>query len=154
MEVPNWLPRYQADVTQQDHDLLQFVINNNITAIKYLGECSFLKSVIKRESDDARICIFLANYPFKFSEIVNTCNQEIEKMLPNSFFYLAINKFFAVPEPQQSVLDDYDDAIYEYIKNKINYPIIKYFSGKDDYGQRFNWGHPLTRFYFSNANNI
>jgi hypothetical protein len=149
--LANW---FDADVTQQDYDLIQFVTNNNIKAVKYLGDCSFLKSVLKRNLPDPKICVFLVNQPFKFSELINTCNQEIKNMLPNSFFYLAINKFLAIPEPQENVTDDYDDAIHEYIKNNINCNIIKYYNGKDDYGQKFNWGHPLTRFYFTNESTI
>lgn len=150
-QLTSW---YQGAATQQDYDLLNFIVNNNITDVKYFGQCSFLKSIIKRESTTPQIIVFLANDFFKFSELVNFCNVEIANLTPNSFFYLAINKFLAIPEPHDWVSNDYDDAIYEYIKNKINYNILKYYSGKDDYGQKFNWGHPLTRFYFSNANTI
>ena len=118
--IPYQLPWYNGDCTQQDYDLLQFVISNDITAVKYLGNCAWLKSIIKRESDTPNICVFLVNESFKFSQITDLCNQELEKMPNNSFFYLAINKFLAIPEPQTQVDDDYDHAIFDYIKNKIN----------------------------------
>lgn len=150
----NLLAWYGMDMTEQDYNLLQFVTKNKIEAIKYLGDCLSVKAIIKKESNNPQLCVFLVNQSFKFSELVNICNNEIKRMQPGSFFYLAINKFHAIPEPHLQLPDDYDDAIYEYIKNKINYPLIDYHSGKDDYGQKFNWGHPLTRFYFSNANSI
>jgi hypothetical protein len=95
--------------------------------------------------------IFLVNQPFKFSEITDICNQEIRKLPLESFFYLSVNKFLAIPEPQNDAVDDYDVAIFEYVEKNVCYPIVKYYNGKDDYGQKFNWGHPITRFYFQHA---
>jgi hypothetical protein len=66
--------------------------------------------------------------------------------------YLSINKFLAIPEPQHSVDNDYDCAIYNYVTKNVKYQLLTYFSGKEDFGKKFNWGHPLTRFYFTNAN--
>ena len=144
---------YKIDMVAQDHDLLQFIVDNHITSIKYLGDADFLKPIIQRESNDPTMCVYIANQNFKFSKLLEQCNLELTLMPKNSFLYLAINKFLANSESCNLALpDDYDDAILEYVKNKIQCPIIKYYSGKDDYGQKFNWLHPLTRFYFSNEN--
>lgn len=151
IELLNRLSWYNSDITQQDHELLEFVIKNNINSVRYLGECIFLKPIVNRESNDPEMCIFLVNQPFKFSKIVSICNQEIKKLPLNGFFYLAVNKFLALSEPQENIVDDYDDAIFNYVQKNVCYPIIKYYNGKDDYGQRFNWGHPITRFYFQHA---
>ena len=148
----NW---YKIDMVAQDYDLLQFIVNNGIGSVKYLGDADFLKPIIQRESNNPTICIYIANQNFKFDTLLAQCNLELRTMPNNSFLYLSINKFLAHAEPTTHVLsDDYDDAIFEYVKNKMQFPIIKYYNGKHDYGQKFNWLHPLTRFYFSNENTV
>lgn len=143
----NWY----GDICQQDYDLIEFVTKNNITSVNYLGDSWHLKPIIGDPSANPKLWIYLVNHSFKFSLLVKTCNEILMNMASNSFLYLSINKFLAIPEPQDKVDLDYDDAIYNYITNNIKYPLLAYFNGKEDFGKKFNWGHPLTRFYFTNA---
>ena len=39
----NW---YKIDMVAQDYDLLQFIVNNGIGSVKYLGDADFLKPII------------------------------------------------------------------------------------------------------------
>jgi hypothetical protein len=144
----NW---YDGDTIEQDYLLEQFVHNNNINGIRYLGDADYLKPILKKDSQDINLCVYLANSPFKFSELVKICNQELQN---TSLLYLSINKFQAIPEPNLSVIEDYDTAIYQYLIDNVYYKLINYTSGKNDGGKKFNWVHPLTRFYFCNENII
>jgi hypothetical protein len=145
---------YGGTTIQQDVELAKFVIENDIHAVKYMGDSDYLKEIIEREQHPATMIILLINHKFRFSEIVAMCNSELKKLGPGGFLYLAINKFLAVPEPQNFTVDDYDQAIHEYVKHNINFSMLQYHSGQDDSGKKFNWVHPITRFYFYHENFI
>ena len=149
---------YGGDTIQQDYDLEQFVIENQILSIKYIGDSTYLNSIIGKKSSSGQMCVYLVNPPnnhlVKLSTIVSICNQELNELSPSGFLYLSINKFILDPELDTDAVDDYDSAIYNYVVSNINATLIKYHSGMLDGGQRFNWVHPLTRFYFHHANSI
>lgn len=142
---------YGGDSLLQDQELCDFVSNNDICQIRYTGDSEYLESIIGKKNNIGDMCIYLINSPFKFSEIVKIANQEIKKLKPNGILYLSINKFLAKSEPQNNVNSDYDSAIFNFVVDNVCYPLLKYHSGVIDGGQRFNWVHPLTRFYFLNA---
>jgi hypothetical protein len=142
---------YEGDITEQDYDLEQFVHSNGISGIKYIGDSEYLKPILEKEHNSTNLCVYIVNSPFRFDDIIDICNNELKV---NKFLYLSINKFLAISESQDNINEDYDEAIYDYIKNHTNYPILKYKSGKEDGGKKFNWVHPLTRFYFYNENII
>jgi hypothetical protein len=152
----NWkdtqLKWYGGDYIQQDYDLEQFIIANRIRNIKYLGKSEHVKVMFGREKKPANMVIWLVNYKFQFSQIVKECNSELENLGPGGILYLSLNKFLATPEPQENIDTDYNLAIFDFMKNNVNYPILKYHSGAQDYGNKFNWAHPLTRFYFYHEN--
>lgn len=140
---------HEGDYVQQDIDLKEFIKNNSITRIRYIVDSYNLKNVFGSENnDDPMLCVYIVKQKFKFSEIVKTCNLELKKLKFGNFLYLSINKFIAIPEPQENISNDYDQAIYEYISSRVESKIHTYTSGKEDFGDRFNWVHPLTRFYF------
>jgi hypothetical protein len=145
---------YDGSTIQQDYDLEQFIINRNILSIEYFGDSDYLKLILEKETSPGQLCVYLANRPIKLSNIVSNSNKILKKLQPEGILYLSINKFLLVPEPQSVVVDDYDDAIYNYITTHVKSTLIDYYSGKNDGGKKFNAVHPLTRFYFQNANSI
>lgn len=140
---------YKGDTIQQDYELEQFVLDQNISSITYLGDSCYLKSIIGKEIPDGQLYVHIINHPSKLSDITNISNHILKNSVSVKFLYLAINKFILHPEPQSDVVDDYDDAIYNYVTTHVDSKLIKYHSGKIDGGVKFNWVHPLTRFYFS-----
>lgn len=156
--ITNWreiqLAWYGGSTIQQDHDLEQFIINRNISSIEYFGDSDYLKLILEKEISPGQLCVYLANRPIKLSDIVSNSNKILKRLQPEGVLYLSINKFLLVPEPQSVVVDDYDDAIYNYLTTHIRATLIDYHSGKNDGGKKFNAVHPLTRFYFQNASPI
>jgi hypothetical protein len=149
--LDNQLLWYHADLFEQDYLLKQFVENNKISRIYYLGDCNHVKSIVGKEcNQQPQMCIYIVNHIFKFSTIVNICNETLDNFGLGTWLYLSINKFNAIPEPQTSVPDSYDDAIFSYISSQVRHKLYNYISGKNDNGTQFNWVHPLTRFYFRN----
>ena len=143
---------YSGTNIQQDYDLQQFVTNQKISSIVYLSTTSnpLLNSVDVVPLKT--LYVYIINQSEKISNIVSSCNQQLNKLLPGDFLYLAINKFLLEHETGIESVEDYDASIYNYIKLNVKSTIVEYHSGKVDGGRRFNWVHPLTRFYFSNAN--
>jgi len=158
--INNWrevqLKWYNGTTIEQDYELELFVKENNISRIGYHGPNNYLEELLgSKQTDNLDLCVYYVNQLFKFSEIVYDCNKIInEKLLPNGFLYLTVNKFLAEPEYFENSTQDYDESIFIFLKEKINAPVIKYHSGKTDGGIRFNWVHPLTRVYFKNVNTI
>jgi hypothetical protein len=69
-------------------------------------------------------------------------------MLPGSLIYLAVNKYVAIPNQYDCNLSpDYDTAIEQFINTRVNAKIEQYQPCGFDAGNKFNWVHPLTRFY-------
>jgi hypothetical protein len=141
----NW---YGGNTIQQDYDLQQFIFDNNITNIDYFGDCDQLQLHAVRKKKHCQISIYIVNRPEKISNIVNKCNQIINQLKPKDFVYLSINKFLIQHEPGLSFVEDYDESIFNYVSVTATLPVLKYYSGKNDSGKKFNWVHPLTRFYF------
>lgn len=143
---------YAADLFAQERDLCDFVQDNQITAIRYLGNCDRIKSILGLENDqEYQLCVTIYNREFYFSELVSECNRILQTLPKDGFLYVSINKFLAVPEPDPNMPNDYDMAILTYMLAHVEAPLFRYHSGSVDSGQRFNWVHPLTRFIFRHA---
>jgi hypothetical protein len=145
---------YHGDMILQDHELLHFVQHNKINKIKYIGDSKYLEDIIgKKHSDIADMCIYLVNSFFDIQKVLEICNQEIRCLPKNGIFYLSLNKFLLQSAPQQQNIDaNYDFALRDFVIAHVHFPLLRYYSGAVDGGQRFNWVHPLTRFYFTNEN--
>lgn len=141
---------YKGDLLRQDADLIEFIQHHQIKSVTYYGQSEFLNLLLDLpQAESSDLAIYIVNSIFRYSDIVNDIKNN---MAYNKFIYISINKFLAIPEPQNKVVDDYDAAIYNYVLENLNLGLLKYYSGKDDRGHRFNWAHPLTRFYFLNEN--
>ena len=145
---------YGGDIVLQDQELLNFVEYHNIQKIRYVGDSKHLELIVGKKSDQGEMCIYLIKSPFELSHVVEVCNKELARLAPGGILYLALNKFLLEPCSQEAVNPNYEAAIYDFVVSHINYPVIRYHSGIIDGGQRFNWIHPLTRFYFINENTL
>jgi hypothetical protein len=140
---------YGADIFAQERDLQEFVNDHQITSIYYLGDCDRIRSLLGHDvKENCELCVMIYNRQFRFSEIVLECNRILPTLVPGGFLYLSVNKFLADPEPNLDNPEDYDLSILHYMLRHIPYPLIGYYSGRIDAGQRFNWVHPLTRFIY------
>lgn len=141
---------YKGDLLRQDADLIEFIQRHQIRSVAFHGQSEFLNSIlILPQTETSDLAIYIVNSIFKYSEVIANINTNMNH---NRFIYVSINKFLAIPEPQIKVAEDYDNAIYDYILENVNLSLLQHYSGKDDHGHRFNWAHPLTRFYFKNEN--
>ena len=143
---------YHGDMILQDHELLDFVNHNNIHKIKYIGDSNHLEDILGKKSEVGDMCVYLVNSLFDLEQVVDTCNKEIQCLPLNGIFYLSLNKFLLQSKPQQGINADYDSALHNFVIDRIQFPLLRYYSGAVDGGKRFNWVHPLTRFYFINEN--
>ena len=146
---------YGGTTIEQDYLLEKFIETQKISKINFQGNSAYLEKILGNScTDAAELCIFIVNQPFKFTEVARLSNQYITNLAPGGILYLAINKFLAEPETYANCVDDYDQSILRFFQQNISLPIIDYVSGADDHGDKFNWVHPLTRFYFKNASII
>lgn len=159
MNTTSWrnkqLQWYGGDTLIQDAELLAFINHRNINRIRYDGDYGYLRELIGHQVDsNYDMCIYIVNSPFDFTHIANTCVDLIKSINCGGFLYLAINKFLAAAESNANIIEeDYDKCILNFICNAVTYPLVQYHSGEIDGGQKFNWAHPITRFYFQNVNN-
>jgi hypothetical protein len=143
---------YGGDIVLQDQELLNFVEYHNIQKIRYIGDSKHVELVVGRKSDPGEMCVYMIKSPFELDHVVEVCNQELDRLEPGGILYLSLNKFLLEPCALEPVNPNYDATIYDFVVSHMRYPVIRYHSGIVDGGQRFNWIHPLTRFYFINEN--
>lgn len=143
---------YDGDIVLQDQEILDFVEYHNIQKIRYVGDSKHLELIVGKKSEQGEMCVYLLKSSFNLDHVVAVCNEELERLGPGGILYLALNKFLLEPCAQPTANPNYDPAIYDFVVTHINYPLIRYHSGIIDGGKRFNWIHPLTRFYFINEN--
>lgn len=141
---------YGGDLVLQDQEILDFVEYHNIQQIRYVGDSQHLELILGKKSEQGDMCVYLIKSPFKLDHVVEVCNEELQRLRPGGILYLAFNKFLLEPCAQPTVNPNYEAAIYDFVVSRIHYPLIRYHSGVIDGGKRFNWLHPLTRFYFIN----
>lgn len=137
-------------VIQQDQDLIDFIHNNKYTTALAYGDTEYFNQYINLVKDGTvSFCIFIINSTFEFSDIVKRINDVIQhNVSKEGIIYLAINKFLALPvEYSKDPTGDYDQLIYQYIKDNVNAEILSYSFVENDQGTMFNFAHPLTRFY-------
>lgn len=144
---------YDADLCTQDAELMDFINLNEIKRIKYFGDIERIRTLINKVDDfDCQLCVYMVNSPFKLSTIIENCSAILNQFNSLGYLYLSLNKFLLQHEFYNNIEDDYDNAILFHVTKKIPFRLIKYYSGNVDGGIKFNWIHPLTRFYFSNEN--
>lgn len=137
-------------VIKQDQELLDYIRINQFTSALTIGSTQWLTNVINTvDQGPVSLCIWIQNSQFKFNQLVQDLNAVIENHLHiGSVIYLAVNKYLADPDRYDHDLDqDYDIAIAQYIGRHVRAKIEQYRPCGLDRGDKFNWVHPLTRFY-------
>lgn len=137
-------------VIQQDQDLVNFINTNHYTTAFGYGDVEYFSQYITFiNTGIVDFCIFIINTPFEFGELVEKINHVIQHNVnKHGILYLAINKFLAFPLNYSHNVDaDYDQLLYQFIKEQVNAEIMSYDYVHNDRGQMFNFVHPLTRFY-------
>jgi hypothetical protein len=133
---------------QQDHELVEYMKSNNYTKVYAYGDVDYFDQFVDLTDCKCDFGIYIVNQYFDFSTLVDHVNWVLDNCIRIQL-YLAINKFFAVPNKQYKVSDDYDIAIKQLITEQVRARIDSYQYQSDDQGQYFNFAHPLTRFYLS-----
>lgn len=142
---------FESDsVIKQDQELIDTIARHKYVQALGYGDVSYFKKYINIvESGPENFCVYIVNELFDFDNLVNHLNQIISTQLnSNSLVYLSLNKYLAIPrcyDPGLSI--NYDRAIEEFISKNVNGIIEEYFACGNDNGNKFNWAHPLTRFY-------
>ena len=140
---------------QQDQDLIDLIASSKYTQALGVGDIDYFNKFIKFvNSGKVNFCIYIQQKEFNFNDLVEDLNRIIEtNMLPGSLIYLSVNKYVAVPARYDCNLSlDYDTAIEQFIKSRVNAKIEQYQPCGFDSGNKFNWVHPLTRFYLRIGN--
>jgi hypothetical protein len=133
---------------QQDHELVEYMKSNNYTKVYAYGDVDYFDQFVDLTDCKCDFGIYIVNQYFDFSTLIDHVNWVLDNCIRVQL-YLAINKFFAVPNKQYKVSDDYDIAIKQLITEQVRARIDSYQYQSDDQGQYFNFAHPLTRFYLS-----
>jgi hypothetical protein len=135
---------------QQDQDLINFIEQNAFKKCYAIGEVDYFNSYVRfveQGSVDFCICIQTAN--FDLDDLIDQINHVImEHISPGGQIYLAFNRYQIKPKKYSSRLsEDFDTAIDQYVRSRIIAQVDKYIPCGNDGGNKFNWIHPLTRFY-------
>lgn len=133
---------------KQDQDLIDLIQQHKFTKAKGKGNVEYFKQFIEFVQDQTvDFCIFIINEPFDFELLCQDVNDVIQHMSPNGLIYLSVNKYLVNPRCYSEKLDeDYDQAIKQFVENRIKASIQTYWPCGIDNGNKFNWIHPLTRF--------
>lgn len=136
--------------TQQDQDLIDTIQANGYTQALAVGDADYFANFIKLvDTGPAEFCIYIQMEEFDFNTLVDHVNHIIKtQMNPGSLLYLSLNKYMAEAKCYDSTLSsDYDIAIGQFITKHVYANVEQYLPCGLDFGNKFNWVHPLTRFW-------
>lgn len=145
----SWLPL--GAVIRQDQELIAFIQSYGYDRAIGYGSIDFLRPFINLvEQAPEDLVIYIQTDPYDFNWLIDSVNHVVDhKIKQGGRLYLSFNKYQAVPGNYHSDLaEDYDQAILQYMSAKIAAKLEQYLPCGDDRGNKFNWVHPLTRFYF------
>jgi hypothetical protein len=136
---------------KQDAELIDYLRNTHVKECAAMGDVEYFNQYVTFVNFQSNFGILVQNTSFQWQDLANTINCFLrEKIKSTGILYLAINKYLAKPINHVPLLsDDYDLAIYEFIKLNIQdlAQIKSYSFDPNDQGLKFNFAHPLTRFY-------
>lgn len=145
----SWMP--PGAVIRQDQELIAYIQSHGYDRAIGYGPTDFLRPFINFvEQAPEEFVIYIETGPYNFSQLIDSVNRVIDhKIKQDGRLYLSFNKYQAVPGNYDSDLaEDYDQAIVQYVSTRIAAKLEHYLPCGDDRGNKFNWVHPLTRFYF------
>lgn len=137
-------------VIKQDQELLDLIRTKNYRIALGIGAVGWLHQHIQLVNHGmVDLCIYILNEPFDFDQAIEKINSIIEQnMNSNGLIYWSLNKYLAKPKVYaQDLPDDYDQAIEQFVCRNVHADIEQYHACGKDQGIKFNWVHPLTRFY-------
>lgn len=137
-------------VIKQDQELIDLINQHKYTTALGVGDVGYFKKYINLvDSGQTDFCIYIQVFKFNFNDLVDHINYIAKKNLkPGALMYLSLNKYMAEPGRYDTSLPiDYDLAIKQFITQRVNLLVETYQPCGLDLGQKFNWVHPLTRFY-------
>lgn len=136
---------------RQDQELIDVIVSNKYKKALGVGDVNYFKNFIEFVNCGlVDFCVYIQQEEFNFNDLVDSLNCIIENnMSPGSLIYLSINKYVAIPGKYNAsnLSSDYDTAIEQFIRARVNAKIESYQPCGFDFGNEFNWVHPLTRFY-------
>lgn len=148
----SWL--MPGSVIRQDQDLIDFIKSTGSSRAIGFGDVSYFNSHIEFvETSLVDLCIYIQTKKFDLDELITHINSVIDQnIVDQGKIYLAFNKYQIYPRKYaQNLPDDFDEAIGVYVKQKIHARIDTYKPCGLDGGNKFNWVHPLTRFYLTKS---
>lgn len=144
----SWLP--PGTRIQQDQDLIDFIEQNAFEKCYAIGDVDYFRPWIQFvDQGPVDFCICIQIAPFDLDCLIDHINCVIQqKISPGGHVYLSFNRYQIAPKKYaEGLSDDFDTAIDQYVRGKIQAQVDRYIPCGGDGGNRFNWIHPLTRFY-------
>jgi len=135
---------------RQDQDLLDFIKQINAKKAIGVGDISFFSPWIEFvDSGPVDLCICVETGSFDMNELISRINDiALRELSPEAWIYLSFNKYQIQPRCYDPTLpSDFDEAIRVYVTQRIESQVHEYRPCGLDGGNKFNWVHPLTRFY-------
>lgn len=148
----SWMP--PGAIIKQDDELIASIRSYGYTRAIGYGSVDFLHpfiEIVEHAPED--LVIYIETDSYDFDSLIDRVNHILAHELnPGGRLYLSFNKYQAAARCYANDLpEDYDLAILQYLSAKITAKIEQYLPCGDDRGLKFNWVHPLTRFYFRTA---
>lgn len=131
---------------------MDFIRRSGFTKCCALGDVEYFRCCIDFvQQEPVDFCIYIQNTEFDFDDLARDLNDVIAtRVTPGGRIYLALNRYLIRPRRYaEDLSQDFDTAIGEYAARRILARIDTYLPCGSDGGNRFNWVHPLTRFYMS-----
>jgi len=135
---------------RQDQDLIDFIRQNAFEKCYAVGDVDYFSPWIQFvDQGPVDFCICIQTAGFDLDDLIDHINCMIQqKISAGGHVYLAFNRYQITPKKYADGLsDDFDTAIDQYVRAKIQARVDRYIPCGEDDGNQFNWIHPLTRFY-------
>ena len=135
---------------RQDQDLIDAIVSNKYKKALGVGDVDYFTNFIEFvDRGVVDFCIYIQREEFDFDDLATNLNYIIKNnTAPGALIYLSVNKYAAIPSRHDCDLSaDYDTAIEQFVSSRVNAKIESYYPCGFDFGNKFNWVHPLTRFY-------
>jgi len=135
----------------QDQRILDFFDDQPIYGIGTIQYFRGKLNIITEDDPQSyKQALAIINVPTSDLELYHglECVKNIDKVC------VAVNKYILwTPSNKDSVTEDYDIALLEYIKTIFPNRHIEHFYVKDVKGNHFNFASPTTQFFITNENN-
>lgn len=135
---------------RQDQELIDLLHKYKFSKAKGYGSVGYFRQFLNFVQDQpVDFCMFIINEPIDFELLCNYINHVIRHdMNSTGYIYLSVNKYLITARCYSEELsEDYDQAIKQFVEQRVEASIETYWACGLDSGNKFNWIHPLTRFF-------